>query len=448
MSCITHPGKTIAAFLLLAALLASITAGLITPAIAAAQTQSQPPSRTKSSETTASSRPFMRVVENDDDDTMRLDIAVRFFAPADGSAGPTIAMAGAIHIAEPRFYAVLQSFLEAQDLVMYEGVKPSGFGTLPLVTPETDAAKRKRTEMTIRFLASMLERTKSINGNYPDNLSDLVPEIRKNLGRRVADWVDSSQKDAWGNNLSYQKSDDGNSFNLTSLGADGKQGGQGPNADFSFADQKPLTNQEKGGDPGLQRRLAKALGLTFQLDAMNEVSSNFRNVDMSIDEIEAAIAKEGGDASFLFSMLDGSGFMAGVMKFGLAIIEKSPMMQAMAKITLMETMKTVSEKGMMNMRGVPGNMTAIFDVIIHQRNQVVIDEIKNTLREDRFGPDSTIAIIYGAGHLDDLQSRLTSHCKYKPVGGFWVTAMNVNLKDSGLTKEQIKMIRYMVGQMN
>lgn len=396
----------------------------------------------------ASPRPFMRVVEDDDDETMRLDIAVRFFAPADGSAGPTIAIAGAIHIAEPPFYAMLQSFLNAQDLVMYEGVKPSGFGTLTHETPETDADKRKRTEMTIRFLASMIEHTKSITGNYPDNLNDLGLEVRKNVGRRAAEWVQSSQIDAWGNKLSYQKSHDGKAFKLTSFAADAKQGGQGPNADLAFAEQKPLTKQEKGSDPGLQRRLAKALGLTFQLDAMNQDRSNFRNVDMSIDEIQAAIANEGGDASFLFSMLEGSGFMAGLMKFGLAIIEKNPMMQAMAKLTLMETMKAVSEKGMMNMRAIPGNMNAIFDVIIHKRNQVVIDELNDTLKEDRFGSDSTIAIIYGAGHLDDLQSRLTKQCNYKPVGGFWVTAMNVNLKNSGLTKKQVKMIRYMVGQMN
>ena len=139
--------------------------------------------------------------------------------------------------------------------------------------------------------------------------------------------------------------------------------------------------------------------------------------------------------------------MAGVMKFGLAIIEKSPMMQAMAKLTLLETMKSVGENGMMNNPAMPGNMTAIFDVIVKQRNQVVIDTLKDTLKEDHYGPDSTIAVIYGAGHLNDLEKRLVEQCHYKPIGGFWVPAMQVNLTESGLTKEQIKMVRSMIKMM-
>jgi len=380
-------------------------------------------------------------------------LQVRLFAPADGSAGPTIALTGAIHIADGKFYGLLQTFLEAQDLVMYEGVMPSGFGnSVAKNGEETNAMKRKQTEMRLRFLSIMLERMKGASERedgggavrYASTLDELAVAVKAKAGRRASEWVESSKQDGWGNPIGYTVSKDGMSYQLESLGADGKAGGEGDAADFSMADEKPLTDAEKGGDPGIQRRLAKALGLIFQLDAMNEDGSNFRNVDMSIDEIEDAIAKEGGDASFLFSMLQGSGFMAGVMKFGLGIIERSPMMQAMAKLTLMETMKTVGEQGMMNNPAMRGNMAAIFDVIVKKRNQVVIDALKDTLKEDRYGAGSTIAIIYGAGHLHDLERRLVEQCHYKAIGRFWVPAMQVDLQKSGLTKEQVKMIRSMV----
>ena len=405
-------------------------------------------------------KPYMRVIEDEDTGISQLQLQVRLFAPSDNSAGPTVALTGAIHVADKKFYALLQTFLEAQDLIMYEGVKPSGFGnSLKRADANTNTVKRKQTEMRIRFLATVLQRLKNSEtqpdnkiqnqhkNQYPPTLDQLADEVTKITGRRVGEWVKSSEKDAWGNPLIYTIDDSGTNYQLISYGADGQPGGEDDNADLSFADQKPLTDAETGGDPGIQRRLAKALGLVFQLDAMNEDGSNFLNVDMSIDEIEDEIAKQGGDASFLFSMLNGSGFMAGVMKFGLAILEKSPMMQAMAKLTLMETMKTVGEKGMMNMRGMPANMKTIFDVIVNERNQVVIDTLKDTLKEDRFGPDSTIAIIYGAGHLHDLEKQLVQQCNYKPVGGFWVPAITVDIKKSGLTTDQVKMIRSMVKMM-
>ncbi len=403
-------------------------------------------------ETAADPKPktYFRVIENTEDDTLQLDLAVRLFQPidAENNPGPTIAYVGAIHIADAEFYAELQTYLDAQDLVLYEGVKPSGFGDLQADENTNDETKRQQTEMRLRFIAIMLERTKSTRTGYVTTFDDLAEKVTALAGRRVGEWVASSQDDAWGTPFDFTVAENKRSYTLRSFGADQEAGGIGPDEDLDFADQPTLNEAETGSDPGIQARLAKALGLTFQLDEMNEDQAHFRNVDMSIDEIEAAIAQEGGDPSFLFNMLDGSSIMASVMKFGLAIIEMSPMLQAMTKITLIETMRAVGENGMGQMRGLPENMSAVFDVIINKRNQVVIDEIKNILETKQVPTDATIAVIYGAGHLEDLEIQLAKQCNYAPTDEFWVNAMTVSIKQSGLSSDQLKMIRTMIETMN
>jgi hypothetical protein len=73
--------------------------------------------------------PYMRIAYPDAD-TVQLQIAVRQFKPA-RRAGPIIWLAGASHIGESNYYGALQKQLDAQTVVLYEGVgehprKPRG----------------------------------------------------------------------------------------------------------------------------------------------------------------------------------------------------------------------------------------------------------------------------------------------------------------------------------
>lgn len=60
-------------------------------------------------------------VHRPDAGTVQLQIAVRKFLPARGH-GPVIWLAGASHIGEANYYASLQTHLDAQTIVLYEGV--------------------------------------------------------------------------------------------------------------------------------------------------------------------------------------------------------------------------------------------------------------------------------------------------------------------------------------
>src|SRR4030095_6611295 len=84
------------------------------------------PSPTTSASPLASTAPpdspaaYMRVTKSGAS-TVALEIALRRFIPPDGR-GPLIWLAGASHLGESNYYAGLQLFLDAQPLVLFEGI--------------------------------------------------------------------------------------------------------------------------------------------------------------------------------------------------------------------------------------------------------------------------------------------------------------------------------------
>lgn len=65
-------------------------------------------------------QPYMRIV-HPDTNTIALQIAVRRFVPGTG-AGPTYWLVGTSHIGDSNYYRALQKQLDAQTIVLYEGV--------------------------------------------------------------------------------------------------------------------------------------------------------------------------------------------------------------------------------------------------------------------------------------------------------------------------------------
>ncbi|MFM8468900.1 MAG: hypothetical protein ACKODH_02855 [Limisphaerales bacterium] len=84
--------------------------------------------------------PYMRVT-NGATGGIELQVAVRKLVPTNGT-GPVIWLTGASHIGETNYYALLQKHLDAQALVLFEGIhagrKSAGTNT---VTPEKIEAK-------------------------------------------------------------------------------------------------------------------------------------------------------------------------------------------------------------------------------------------------------------------------------------------------------------------
>ncbi len=381
--------------------------------------------------------PWMRIKE-DENRVVRLDVAARTFAPEDGK-GPTVTLAGAVHVGERHFYQTLQAFMDAHDLVLYEGVKPPGFGDLP-----DDASRRQHVEHTkarLRLMAILVERTRDETGAYPASLEALRDAIAHH--KRQAQWLETASVDAWSNEIRYEPPQDEGvraSYDLVSLGADGAPGGKGHDADLRFSAQDPLSESELGTAPGLQERLAETFRLRFQLDEMDESGPHWRNADMSVDQIQRrmGLSPDGdGEGVILFDLLDGSSSTAKMASAVLRLIENLPGAAPRGRLMIMEMLSMTDEQ--MLAASMPGG-DDLLEVIIDERNQVVIDELERALRES---PDlERIGIIYGAGHMPDLEERLMDQLGYAPTGEtVWHTTMRLPLDRVGITPQERMMLR-------
>jgi len=126
-------------------------------------------------------------------------------------------------------------------------------------------------------------------------------------------------------------------FDIVSLGADGKAGGEGAAADLRFSDQKPLTKDElKSSGEGIQIQLANAMGLEFQLAAIDYNREKWRNSDLNIDQLEDKLKEAGMSGGALFSMLDGSSMMSKFVGLLLNLVGSNPQMSLMLKSMMVE----------------------------------------------------------------------------------------------------------------
>jgi len=100
----------------------------------------------------------------------------------------------------------------------------------PNLFNQADSARRDAVLSQISSLGSALDAYRLDMGQYPDSLDALV---RNNSGR--ASWNGpylrgDVPKDPWGNDYVYDT--DGRTFTLKSYGADGREGGEGNDADI------------------------------------------------------------------------------------------------------------------------------------------------------------------------------------------------------------------------
>jgi general secretion pathway protein G len=102
----------------------------------------------------------------------------------------------------------------------------------PRIFESMGKAKSSEAKIRIQQLVGNIEIYKLEVGKYPDNLQALV---RQPAG--VDKWSgpyakEETLKDAWGNDYKYTVPGQGKAFDLISLGADGKEGGEGENRDI------------------------------------------------------------------------------------------------------------------------------------------------------------------------------------------------------------------------
>ena len=103
----------------------------------------------------------------------------------------------------------------------------------PKIFEQMGKAKSSEAKIRIQDLAGRIEMYKLENGRYPESLQSLVKQpggADKWAGPYAKD---TDLKDAWGNDYRYTQPGNGKPFDLVSLGADGREGGEGENRDVS-----------------------------------------------------------------------------------------------------------------------------------------------------------------------------------------------------------------------
>lgn len=383
---------------------------------------------------------YVRALDSEDGSQRLLQVSVRTMAPREGD-GPLVHLVGVVHIGEKAYYAELQRFLDAQSVVLYEGVKPEGEGD----APRDNDAKARITAARQRMLAILVSRYRRSENALPPTLDAAVEKVGGSLAKAAR----AALRDAWGNPqhlvLITDPASGRQRFDIVSHGSDGAPGGEGPAADIAFSAQKPLRRAEvdAAGD-GIQAQLARALGLEFQLSAIDYARTNWRNSDLSIDEVSERLGGGGENAEPLFQLLDGSSTMARMASLVLGFIERDASMSAMVRLMMIETLAQAESL----MGAMPGEMNDFMRVIIVDRNQAVLDDLRRLLDTEK-GHES-VALFYGAGHLPDLEEAMVRDFAYEHRETRWFTGMRVAYDDAG-GKDQAdsmrEMLRTMMGQM-
>jgi hypothetical protein len=258
------------------------------------------------------------------DDTLVMETKTKHFRPAKGS-GPAVSLVGVVHIGDAVYYKQLQAFLDKQNVVLFERVKPP---KQPLATPT------------------------------PAPIS-----------------------------------------------------------------ATPTTSPTPRPPASMQKRLAETLGLTFQLTEIQYNRPFFVNSDLSFDDLKT-LAAQGGKATEeqlngLVGMLSGQGFMGELMNGMMDRMDKNPRQKRYFKRFLMQTLTT---QGLMESalgKAKPGEMS-MQDLIIVERNKAVMKDLQTTIATKK---PRTIAIFYGAGHMEDMEKRLITEMAYKPAEERWFTAI-------------------------
>jgi hypothetical protein len=380
---------------------------------------------------------FMRTT--DEAGVVTLDLAAREFSRKDNS-GPKVWLVGVAHVADQSLYVQHQALLAEFDVVLFESVMPAGTIGTGDIAPEQRA---EATKQRMQFLGTLIERHHEDVGTYPADLDQLT-QTSNEIDSRLVSILPNIMRDAWGRDLAYSTADSATTFTLLSLGEDGAPGGAGAGADIAVTDRDELAPAAVSADGGLQAELASTLGLAFQLTALSYAQPNFRPSDMTMDQLAAVMSARNLDVGDLEGALDATSMPAQLMTMLLRFVKMADQMLggAIADVCRLAIIEILGNE-QITQHAMQQFGEGFGDVIIGERNQVVIDDLRQIIeREDSI---DSVAIYYGAAHMPDFVERLRDQLGYEASEEVkWYQAMRVDLNNSAMPREQLEMTRAML----
>jgi hypothetical protein len=185
------------------------------------------------------------------------------------------------------------------------------------------------------------------------------------------------------------------------------------------------TRVPKGGRKGtsthpigaMQQGMSSILELSHQLNCVDYTKGNFVHADMSPDDFNKAMEDRGESFFQMFLRLMGTGIAQNAAGGG-GVNDAALLMALFSKDRAMQ-LKTImaqqfeSLEGQMSALDGPGGST-----IITERNKRCFDVLDKQLQAGK----KRIAVFYGAGHLPDMERRLTADYGFSRSGQTWLAA--------------------------
>lgn len=233
----------------------------------------------------------------------------------------------------------------------------------------------------------------------------------------------------------------------------------------------------------LQGKLATALGLVFQLDGINYQRPNFVGCDLTMAGLEKAISDRGSKSSAprsgagekpgpadpsaspvdpkrgetklpkvdnatfdtLMQAIRGEGDVGRKLNGMIGLMGSTPEMRETMKLTFIESFEQAGD--LINAaKSASPDIRDMFEVILTERNENVIRQLKARL--PKLAPGESIAVFYGAAHMDQIAQRLTEELHYAPAAQEWDTAFTADTTKSMMPPAQIKaMVQMMRSQL-
>jgi hypothetical protein len=199
----------------------------------------------------------------------------------------------------------------------------------------------------------------------------------------------------------------------------------------------------------LQTTMASSLGLVFQLDGIDYSRSNFRNSDLSVEELRELAANlgetnqptAGPSLDRLLQMMEGGSFFDSLVQVALRFLGANRKLQGLSKLALIEMIGQINGDPA-HMRGLPPSLKKLLEVLIDKRNEKVITDLKRSIEEAN--AQDSISIFFGTGHMPDMEMRLRRDLNYDPREQVWFTAFTVDLQKAGITQNEWDFIHQFV----
>jgi hypothetical protein len=336
---------------------------------------------------------YMRVARPDAD-TVELQIVARQFKPAKGN-GPILWLTGVTHIGDVKYYEKLQEHLDAQVLVLFEGVgerpvKPAPKKADDKNAPDDEMHSVQSTMATSLGLVFQLEAI-DYNRQHFVNSDLSVDQIRFLLSG--GEEKDLPQRNGIRN-------------------VPPRRVNESP---AKKAQKKPA---QPASTPAQQHGAHSA-----HKDSDGEQTQASQQFDR------------------LMQVMDGSSALGAIVDSALRFIGSSPKLKAITKLMFVETLGGL--KGdLSKTQGIPPELQKVIQVLIRSRNQTVVEDLKTYLAKET--PPASISVFYGAGHMDDLETRVRKELGYTPIKDEWYTAFSVNTREAGVSSAEKAMISYFI----